>query len=96
MSVNIAEGDEPAEMKALRQRLKLDARTKPGTLAAEAALARDASLDPVKVFEVSSVPTGSQGRAKALAARVLRDNLLERRKLWSQHLSGGCLRTHCC
>ena len=81
MSVASAEGDEPAEMKALRQRLKLDARTKPGTLAAAAALARDASLDPVKVFEMNSVPTGSQGLAKVLAARVLRDHLLEREAL---------------
>ena len=61
-------GDEPAAMKVLRQRLKLDTRTKPGMLAVAAALARESSLDPATVLK--SVPPGSHGRAKALAARI--------------------------
>ena len=69
--------DESADMKVLRQRLKLDARTKPGTLAAAAALAGDRSLVASKVFEAHKVPAGSQGRAKELAARIVRESLLD-------------------
>ena len=61
---------EPADIKALRLQLKLDNRTKPGMLAAAAALAADAGRDPAKVFSEHSVPAGSQGRAKALATRI--------------------------
>ena len=68
---------ESADMKTLRQRLKLDARTKPGMLAAAAALARDGSLDVGKVCDEHIVPAGSHGRAKALAARIVRESLLD-------------------
>ena len=65
--------EEPDEIRALRQRLKLDARTKPSMLAAAVALAQDtdAGRDPAKVFRDHSIPSGSQGRAKALAARIV-------------------------
>ena len=69
--------DEPSDMKLLRQRLKIDARTKPGTLAAAAALARDSGLDAAKVFDEHKVPPGSHTRAKALAERIAREALLE-------------------
>ena len=39
------------DMKVLRQRLNLDARTKPGMLAAAAALPNDSSLDPSIVLK---------------------------------------------
>ena len=61
---------EPADIEVLRLQLKLDNRTKPGTLAAAAALATDAGRDPAKIVSEHSVPPGSQGRAKALAARI--------------------------
>ena len=68
--------DEPSDMKLLRQRLKIDARTKPGTLAAAAALARDSGLDAAKVFDEHKVPPGSHTRAKVLAERIARESLL--------------------
>ena len=40
-------------------------------LAAAAALATDAGRDPAKVYSEHIVPAGSQGRAKALAARII-------------------------
>jgi hypothetical protein len=65
-------------MKVLRQRLKVNAKTKPATLAAAAALARDSSLDEAKLFDVHKVARGrAQVHAKALAARIVRESLLD-------------------
>ena len=69
---------EPTDMKVLRQRLKVNAKTKPATLAAAAALARDSSLDEAKLFDVHKVARGrAQVHAKALAARIVRESLLD-------------------
>jgi hypothetical protein len=70
MAQPASDADEPADMKALRRRLKLDNHTKPDMLAAAAAFALDASLDLAKVLSEHKVPLSSRGRAKALAARI--------------------------
>ena len=68
---------EPADLKRLRQLLKLDGRTKPSTLAAAAALARDSSQDSAEVLNLHGVPPGSHGRAKMLAGRIITESLLD-------------------
>ena len=65
-----------ATFKALREKLKLDARTKPSMLAAAVDLARNTSLQPAKVCEDRKLPPGSHTRAKALRDRILAAGLL--------------------
>lgn len=69
---------EPAKMmhEELRQRLKLDKRTKSEMLAAAVDLALDAKLLPTKACTDRKLPAGSHTRAKALAARIVSEGLL--------------------
>ena len=60
----------------LRQRLKLDKRTKSEMLAAAVDLALDAKLLPTKACTDRKLPAGSHTRAKALAARIVSEGLL--------------------
>ena len=62
---------------ALRQRLKLDKRTKPEMLAAAVDLALDRNLLPTKACSDRKLPPGSHTRAKALADRIVANGLLD-------------------
>ena len=76
---------EPADIEVLRLQLKLDNRTKPGTLAAAAALATDAGRDPARPkFSVSTV---SHQDRKGVRKRLLRASHRSR-KWWRQPLGG--------
>ena len=61
---------------ALRQRLKLDNRTKLEMLAAAVDLALDPKLLPTKACADRKLPAGSHSRAKALADRIVGNGLL--------------------
>lgn len=61
---------------ALRQRLKLDRRTRPEMLAAAVDMALDRKLLPTKACADRKLPAGSHSRAKALADRIVSNGLL--------------------
>ena len=70
------EGSCTPAFSALRQRLKLDKRTKPEMVAAAVDLALDADLLPTTACAGRKLPAGSHTRAKALAARIVGEGLL--------------------
>ena len=69
-------GLDTAAIESIRKQLRLDNRTKPGMLAAAIDLALDANLLPKKACDDRKLPLGSHTRAKALASRIVADDLL--------------------
>ena len=78
------------DSRQLRQRLKLDDRTKDNMLAAAVALARDE--DAARVFQNHGIVAGSRARAKALADRVRSLMAASLEQAAPEHwLPAGCL-----
>ena len=78
-------GLDTAAIESIRKQLRLDNRTKPGMLAAAIDLALDANLLPKKACDDRKLPLGSHTRAKALASRIVADDLLHLCKPGNSH-----------